>query len=101
MGFNQNIGRLDIPVNDTLPVRVIQGVQNTSEDSYGLCRAEKTPRRQWVPLHPFDYTGKRQTSHQLHCKEQETLSFANFIYRNNVGMRQDSRGFGLLLEKLG
>src|SRR5205085_1797938 len=87
VGKHENIRRLDIAVNNTLAVRIVERVENLRHDLHNGCRRETLVALEaFLELAPFD---------ELHGDEPGAAFFSEIVDRNDVGVTQASGGLRL------
>ena len=91
-GLQQNVVRLDVPMDDAATVRVRQRPRDLAHHARRLGCRERTARAQ--PL------AKRLTLDEAHDEEDEAARFADAMDRDDVRMRKAGRRTGLSHEPL-
>ena len=64
VGVDQDVGRLDVAVNDSVAVRLVQRVGGLAEQAQGVPERRRTPLHVLGQASPFDI---------LHDQERETV----------------------------
>ncbi len=82
-----DIGRLDVAVNDAEPVRVAQRVEDLRHHPHDVGGRE--------PLVRLEVALELAAANELHCDVPDAFVLADFVDRDDVGVRQPSGGLRL------
>ncbi len=100
MLFDKDVCRLNISMNYFLCMCIIKGIKNLGDNSD---RGIKRQDAFWGQNIFFSHCKRfcdREPLNQLHSKKEEFFCFSDFIYLDNVWMRQNGCWFRFLAEQI-